>query len=112
MISILIAIIACGVLGMVLTAYTADRYSMGSLVGGFVGVVTLLGAALSSLVYAFVAWEWFASEYKAKIINNEYGTHYTREEVFWASDVIDTVRELDRKRIEVNGDLMRDEADK
>jgi hypothetical protein len=39
-------------------------------------------------------------------LNREYNTNYTREEVFWASDVIETIRELDRKRVELNGDIM------
>jgi hypothetical protein len=49
-----------------------------------------------------------ASEHKMHIINREYQTNYTREEIFYASDVIDTIRELDRKRIELNGNIMRD----
>jgi hypothetical protein len=41
-------------------------------------------------------------------MNREYGTSYTQEEMFFAADVIDTVRQLDRKRIEINGDIVRD----
>ena len=48
---------------------------------------------------------------KARIINREYHTNYTQAEVFWASNVINTIRELDRKRIELNGDLMREEPE-
>ena len=44
-------------------------------------------------------------------VNREYGTNYTREEIFFAADVIDTIREIDRKRVEVNGDLLREESD-
>lgn len=58
------------------------------------------------LVYGLIAFDWIASEHRALIINREYGTNYTREEVFYASSVIDTVRELDRKRIELDGDLI------
>lgn len=60
------------------------------------------------IFYCVSIFEWIASEHKANILNREYGTSYTREEVFYASNVIDTIRELDRKRVELNGDIMRD----
>lgn len=63
---------------------------------GFIGLI----------FYSFVCYEYVAAEYKANIINKEYNTNYSQIEVFYASDVIDTVRQLDRKRIEVNGDLI------
>jgi hypothetical protein len=63
------------------------------------GVFLLIGIGISSFY-------WVGAEYKARIINREYGTEYTREEVFYASDVIETIRELDRKRIELNGNIM------
>lgn len=69
------------------------------------GFLIMAGAGAGAVCYAFTVWSWFASDYKASIINREYSTSYTREEVFFASDVIDTVRELDRKRVEVNGDV-------
>jgi hypothetical protein len=61
------------------------------------------------IALAVCGFGWEASKHKVKIINQEYGTSYTAEEVFWASDVIYTIRVLDRKRSEVNGDLMRKE---
>lgn len=72
------------------------------LMGGVVSVASLL-------VYVFSLFQWFAADYKADIINREYGTAYTQAEMFWASDVIDTVRELQRKRVELNGDLITGE---
>ena len=70
-----------------------------------VGLIGFIGL----FFYPFVAWDYFAAEYKRDVINREYGTSYTKLEIFYASDVIDTVRELDRKRIEVNGDLINGE---
>ena len=101
MLLILIAIIVAVGVGILLIATNHG-------LGVFFGAVISIGAGLAAVVYAFVGWSWMVSEHKAKIINREYGTAYTREEIFWAADVIDTVRELDRKRIELNGDLMRD----
>jgi hypothetical protein len=59
--------------------------------------------------YSLATWEYYAASYKKDIINREYGTSYTQLEVFYASDVIDTVRKLNRKRIEINGDLVTGE---
>jgi hypothetical protein len=73
----------------------------------FIGVLLFIVTGISSISYSFTAWGWLASEHKMHIVNREYGTSYSREEIFYASDVIDTIRELDRKRFEVNGNIMR-----
>lgn len=78
----------------------------------FAAALLGVATAFTGVTYVWQGWNWIAAEKKANIINREYGTNYTREEVYFASDVIDTVRQLDRKRIEVNGDLMRAEKDK
>lgn len=97
---ILAALIIAALAGMVLMA-AAD----GSAAAFFFGLLVLVGSGFGSIAYAFTVYSWVASDYKSGIINREYGTSYTREEVFFASDVIDTVRELNRQRIEVNGDV-------
>lgn len=76
-------------------------YQILSVILGFATTVILV-------FFCILSWGWKSAEYETVIINREYGTSYTREEVFYASDVIDTIRELDRSRIEVNGDLMRE----
>lgn len=75
---------------------------------GILGVVSIIASVIIWIVIACLCYGWVSSEYKAKIINREYKTSYTREEIFYASDVIDEIRKLDRQRIEINGDLMRD----
>ena len=65
------------------------------------GIVLFVGAC----VFGCLAFNYRASETKASLINREYNTDYTTEEVFYASDVIDTIRELDRTRIEINGNI-------
>ena len=72
------------------------------------GVITGACTAICSLVYAFGAYNWFAAEHKTAIINREYGTKYTQAEVFYASDVIDTVRVLNRNRSEISLDIKQD----
>ena len=77
------------------------------------GMFGILGCIISFIGVIFIgvlSLEWAGAASKAGIINREYGTNYTQAEVFYASSVIDTVRELDRKRYEVNGDFRR-EAD-
>lgn len=73
--------------------------------------ICALGAGIGLIAYVFAGWSYLAAEYKADIINREYGTDYTQAEVYRAADVIDTVRELDRKRVELNGDLINGRND-
>ena len=75
------------------------------------GLFGLMASVLSSILFSVLGWNWFAAEQQANIINREYGTSYTQKEVFFARDVIDIVRHLDRNRYEINGDLLRDTAD-
>lgn len=74
---------------------------------GFLGSAISFMATVAGLLLSF---GWFAASYQAQIINREYGTQYTQEEVFYASSVIDTIRMLDRKRIEVDGNLLHQQA--
>ncbi|MFL0802551.1 MAG: hypothetical protein K6L81_02465 [Agarilytica sp.] len=69
-------------------------------------VASLAGFAM--LVFCGIfGFNYHGSQYKAEIINREFGTSYTQQEVFYADSVIDTIREVQRQRIEVNGDLMK-----
>jgi len=74
-------------------------------------VAVVLGTVMAIVLvgYCILLKDWLGSGYKAAVLNREYGTSYTREEIFYASDVIDTVRQLDRTRMEINGDLMKKE---
>lgn len=103
MLLILVALIALTVLAVVILMAVETFDSILLLI---LGVLAATGACIGLCVYAFAGWGYLAAEYKADIINREYGTNYTQAEVYWAADVIDTVRELDRKRIELNGNLI------
>lgn len=109
MILILISIIVAGAIAAILMHYGWVRYE--SALAAFGGAALALGAGFAAVAYAFTGWSYIAADYRSQIINREYGTNYTQQEIFWASDVIDTVRELDRKRYEVNGDFRRPTAD-
>src|SRR5690606_21917882 len=101
MLMILIAIISGVALAAVLFHYASESYGGIGTFSALLAAFLSVGLGLAVIAYAFAGWQWFAAEHEARIINREYGTHYTQAEVFWASDVIDTVRELDRKRVEV-----------
>lgn len=73
------------------------------------GLLTCILAVVAICITGFVGFGIFSSTYKADILNKEYGSEYTAEEVFFAGDVIDIIRELDKDRIEVNGNLFKDE---
>ena len=77
----------------------------------FVGPIFAL-AGLISIICMFFMWYLYRSaEYKAVIINKEYGTEYTQDDVFYAEDVIDDIQEIKRTRIEINGDIMKKEKE-
>lgn len=58
----------------------------GALVWGY-GV--LFGVIMFILIPLLIL-EFNASQHKAKIINEQYGTSYTQEEIFYAEDIIKT----------------------
>ena len=101
MIYTLLGIIGLFVFGM--TAIKLPGYNMFAELFG--GVMVCCGG-VGLIIYALLAYSYVAAQYQADILNREYGTTYTREDVFYASNVIDTIRDLDRKRIEVNGDVI------
>lgn len=100
-------IVVAATMSVVLFKYGDDGYQTRHAIAGAAGLLIGIGSALGAVVYSLLAWGWLAADYKAQIINREYGTSYTQAEVFYASDVIETVRQLDRKRYEINGDLVR-----
>ena len=84
-------------------SYEQDGFEMFSVLFGIIsGTVTLFLLGFFSLT----CWNWYSAEYQAKIINSEYGTNYTREDVLYASNVIDTIQQINRNRVEINGNVM------
>ena len=73
-----------------------------------IGAISTMFGVIGLIFCMFVSWDFFASGYKAELLNKEYGTNYTRMDVLFAEDIIDTVRELKRQRIEINGNLLRE----
>lgn len=101
-----LAILACAALtaaGCYICYKDDCRHLLLVILGGF----TTLFGTVGLIVCCVLAVEWTGAKYKADIVNREYGTEYSREEIFYGSSVINTIRELDRKRYEINGDIRR-----
>lgn len=85
---------------MVLGALLSDS-SWGDMLGIVMLVLGGIGAAILAMVFVIVAVETYEGKIKAQILNREYGTNYTVEEITWGEDVVDKVLELQRQRIEL-----------
>ena len=109
MLMILIALVVAAVVTGMLFLYSNDSDSFWL---GEVGVILSFITVVSSVVYIFWCWNWFAADHKMRIINREYSTSYTQEEIFYAGEVINIVRELDRKRTEVTVNVTRQPREK
>lgn len=100
------------ILSIVLTiaafAYSENGYQGRHFLAICFGTLTALSSVGGTVASVVCGYSWAASQVQADLLNREYGTNYTREEVFYASNVIDIIRELDRNRYEVNGDLRRE----
>lgn len=112
MIILAVGLVVAAICAWILMCIANDGYSAWHGLAALLSCLIAISAAFTGVAYVWQGWNWIAAEQKANIINREYGTNYTQEEVYFASDVIETVRQLDRKRIEVNGDLMRAGKDK
>lgn len=104
MLYILIAIIALLIIGAYFIIMSINDWD--SPMAFFIGLVLVACGGLSGIIFSFSGWDYLAAEHKAKLINEEFGTQYTQEEVYWGSDVIDEIHQLQRKRVEVNGNVM------
>ena len=106
MILLLCGLVTLAVVGAVILAMAS---SLDSIICAVLGMISVVIGCIGLIIYCALVMDDIGSEHKARIMNREYGTHYTQEEVFYASSVIDTVRELDRKRMEINGDILKAE---
>lgn len=111
MIVILIAILAIATISGLLLWYGSNDYKGSHFVATIAGMLGCMGSLVGLALYGSLVLTWNGAGHKANIINREYRTNYTQAEVFYASNVIDIILELNRKRVEINGDLMREYED-
>jgi hypothetical protein len=112
MIILLVAIFMLIILSAALIIYADEGDTIMYSLSCAVGVIGVLVSVVSLIVYICLIYDYIGASYKAEIINTEYSTNYTQEEFFWASDVINTVRELNRTRIEINGSISQKDGKK
>ena len=98
---LLVAVMFCA--SFVAYKYAEDSYSDIAL---FVAVVGFAVSGTSAVSLFLAGFSFAAADYKANIINREFGTSYTSAEVFFAEDVISVIREIKRDRIELNGNIL------
>lgn len=99
MILLLVSLIAITIISIYLTHNYNDFFN-------FVGVLGTVSGMVGLVIYAVLTLSYTGAKYQANIINKEYGTNYTQKDVFYASSVIDTIQELKRNRVELNGNLL------
>lgn len=63
--------------------------------------LALLGFVSSIILFAS-SIDWMACGYRAEMLNKEFGTSYTRDQLFWAGDVVQEVQKLKHQRLELN----------
>lgn len=94
---VVIAVLAC-----VAIKYGNDNDNAGII---FLGAILTVFSIVGAIGFIILGFDYKASSFKAEIINREYGTNYTSEEIFYAGDVIDTIRQIDRQRIELDANV-------
>jgi len=76
----------------------------------FLGIWSGISAFVLTCICSIFGYQWFAAGYQAKIVNHALGTNYSRQDLFYAKDVIDEIQQINRKRIEVNGNVMQNKC--
>lgn len=94
-------------LSLRLLSFGGNGYRGRHAVAEALGVAGICVSLWGVVILITTAWGWVSAGYTTSIINREYGTDYTTEEVFFSSDAIETIRKLDRNRYEINGDLLK-----
>ena len=102
-----LVVLLVALLSIRLLSFGGKGYNGRHFVAEGFGTIGICASIMAAPLLIAVVWGWVSAGYQASIINREYGTNYTMEEVFFASEVIETIRELDRKRYEINGDLLK-----
>lgn len=102
MILILLSIISCACIAGYLIHFGVNGYKSTHFVAAFFGFFLMAASIIWIVTYPILAWSWIASEQKANILNREFGTNYTREEIFWASGFIETIGEIGRDPASLN----------
>jgi hypothetical protein len=108
MLGLIVGTVCCTILSIVLLNLSLEKFD--SIFLFMLAFIVALTAAAGSMFLAIKGYDYVAAKHKAEIINSEYGTDYTKEQVFYAEDVIDTMRQIQRNRVEINGNLFNNQS--
>jgi hypothetical protein len=103
-----LVLVALSVSAMGLIKYAEDGYEGYRVLAGVVGMACFFLVFLVGILIISMAFNWIAAGQKVNILSREYGTHYTQSEIFYAADVIETVKEINRKRTDLSIKIKQD----
>jgi len=106
----LLAVLASGIT-LIRVQSNKDYYNQSESIIG-IGVASVTLSLIGLMIFSMLCIYYVSAGYKAELINKEYKTHYTQAEVFYGSDVIDQIQQVKRQRIEINGNLLKDDGNK
>lgn len=95
------AIVVCVACGIFYKIEDERCWDSGPVIFLIISAVSGAVACIGLIVCLLLGFDYKAASVKAELINREYDTHYTQEEIFYAEDVVDTIREIQRSRIDV-----------
>lgn len=93
----LVVLAGCGIFLQTRYRNNLERFSV-----EFIGIIMTIVSGIAILPWSILCIDYISAGHKAQLINKEYGTNYTQEDVFYAGDVINTIREIKRTRIGLN----------
>lgn len=100
-VTLTVAMVVLAVLCFGLFKYADNNYGVLGFISGLLALLSGTACFILAVYISIATYNWYAAEYQANIINREYNTQYTQEEIFYASDVINTIREIQRNRNEI-----------
>ncbi len=71
----------------------------------FVGVMCGMACACIGIFSLAMIPYYYGAGIKAEMLNKEFGTSYTTEQVFFAESIIDEIREVQRNRVDLRVDM-------
>lgn len=89
-------LILLSLFGIIILGTWASQSELPDVFTDIIGPVIIIFGFAGLFFYIILAFDYVASEYRMKLINEEYNTNYTQEEVFFAHDIIKKVNKKQR----------------
>lgn len=96
--------------GLLLSAFflfCTEKYSKTQLLGAMLGYV----AGVLYIILTIFSYGYVKASVQAELINAQYGTEYTTNQIYFASDIIDEVSEAKRSRIDMRSHISKEKPD-